>query len=357
MIADGLDFHNIAELKLRPGGLLELQRFPDEIRSRLGIKGHQRGRFFASRLAGVEIRFVTESPFVRLSLMALQSDTRVMVYRGDFALAHYDLPAGRVTDLVLEPPSQLAHLSDKCYGAGRFSHRVWRVRFHQDAIAGYLGHDSFGEEIRPPQADELPGQRWLAYGSSITFGANALHPATSYVEQAASRLGVDALNLGLPGSCMAEPIMAEYLANRTDADLITCELGVNMVPWMDTEEFNRRIRHLMLTLAERVPDRPVVVLNQFPNRFDISTASDEPLAMRTREFNRAVAQGVADCGRSNLHFLDSRNVLADLLGLSTDLLHPSDEGHIRMGERLAHHLRPFFDVLLDKAAVGKGDNL
>ena len=139
---------------------------------------------------------------------------------------------------------------------------MWRILFHQDARAAYLGHEAYGAAIRPPRQEEVPSLRWLAYGSSITYGANTQHPATSYVQQAARRLGVDVLNLGLPGSCMAEPAMAEYLASRTDVELVTCELGVNMTGWIEPAEFERRVRHLLMTISapsDRCPTQTVQV--------------------------------------------------------------------------------------------------
>jgi lysophospholipase L1-like esterase len=339
-IFDDIAFHNVSELEKLPGGLRKLHRFPAALRDGLGIPGHQRGRFYAHRLAGVELRFVTPSPFVSLSLMALEADTHVVVYRGDFAHARYELSAGRVTTLFLENPPFFDEVAETCLAAGRFSANIWRVVFHQDAQAAYLSRNSFGEEIRPPHPHELPGMRWLAYGSSITFGANALHPATGYVRQAPRRLGVDVLNLGLPGSCMAEPAMAAYLAERQDCDLLTCELGVNMVGWIDPPEFESRIRHLLATVADRRPNRPVCAMNLFSTRGDWLRNHSNVAAEHTAAFNRIVAKVVQELGRSNLHFVDGRDILPDSDGLTSDLLHPSDEGHIRMGERLATLLRP-----------------
>jgi lysophospholipase L1-like esterase len=341
MIHDGLEFHNVGELEALPGGGLKLQRLPAAVRDGLGIPGHRRGRFYAHRLSGVELRFVVESPFVAVSLMALEADTHVVVYRGDFAHGRYELRAGVATTLFLEDPPAFAAVDPAMLRHGRFEAGVWRILFHQDARAAYLGHDAYGAVIRPPRQEEVPSLRWLAYGSSITYGANTQHPATSYVQQAARRLGVDVLNLGLPGSCMAEPAMAEYLASRTDVDLMTCELGVNMTGWIEPPEFERRVRHLLMTIADRRPERPVVALNIYPNRADYLRNRGDQDAVRTEVFNRIVPAVVRDLGRSNLHVIDGRQVLQDLDGLTTDLLHPSDEGHMAMGSHLATALRSY----------------
>jgi lysophospholipase L1-like esterase len=165
---------------------------------------------------------------------------------------------------------------------------------------------------------------------------------TTYVQQAARRLGVDALNLGLPGSCLAEPAMADYLAGRDDCDLITCELGVNMTMWFTPEEFEKRIRYLLATVADRCPQRPVVTFNIFATRADHLCNRADTDALRTIAYNGIVPQVVDELARPNLHFIDGRFVLPDFNGLTTDLIHPSDEGHIRMGENLAALLNPLF---------------
>ena len=340
---DGITFHNVSELEPLPNGPFKLQRFPATVRNVLGITGHQRGRFYAHRLPGVELRFVTESPFISLSLMAIEADTQVVVYYGDFAHARYHLKAGAVTTLFLERPTSFLAVEPGSLKVGRFSSDVWRVLFHQDARAAYIGREVYGSIIRPPRPDEVPARRWLAYGSSITCGADAFHPATSYAQQAARRMGVDVINLGLPGSCLAEPVMADYLAGRDDCDLITCELGVNMTMWFTPEEFEQRIRHLLAIITDRRPQRPVVALNIFPNQWsDRSCTRVDTDALRTIAYNGIVPKVVEELARPNLHFIDGRSVFPDFNGLTTDLIHPSDEGHIRMGENLAALLNPYF---------------
>ena len=43
--------------------------------------------------------------------------------------------------------------------------------------------------------------------------------------------------------------------------------------------------------------------------------------------------------------IPGEEILKDLAYLSTDLLHPSDDGHIRMGEHLANWIRSYEEGL------------
>ena len=64
-------------------------------------------------------------------------------------------------------------------------------------------------------------------------------------------------------------------------------------------------------------------------------------AVRTQAF-REIVQGLA--GKfdiPNVHFIEGRSILENpLSGLNSDLLHPSDEGHIAMGAALARQIAP-----------------
>lgn len=84
----------------------------------------------------------------------------------------------------------------------------------------------------------------------------------------------------------------------------------------------------------------MVALNIYPNRADYLTDRQHVDAVRTTAFNALVPRIVADLARPNLAFVDGRAVLRDLGGLTTDLLHPADEGHLAMGEHLAQALAP-----------------
>ncbi len=282
---------------------------------------------------------MTAGPFVRITLEATESDATVVVSRGDHAHSRHTLRAGERTALFLEEPEFFGRIRAGAIPAGRFSPAVWRIRFHQDALVTFHEIESFGHALRPPQPGETPATTWLAYGSSITFGGNAFHPGNAYTQRAARELGVDVLCKGIPGSCLCEPEMAEFLAGLPGWDFATLELGVNLAELVTPEEFAERARHLVETIHRARPDRPVFVLNIYPNRADHLLDATAPAARNNPIFNAEIPRLVADIGHPNVRFLDGREVLPDLGGLCTDLVHPDDDGHIRMGANLAALLR------------------
>ncbi|MBC8040175.1 MAG: lipase, partial [Opitutaceae bacterium] len=290
LIQDSIAFHNVVELEPAPGlgSGFRLQRFPATLRDCLGFKHHTRGRFFAQRASGCELRFVTAGPFVRVTLSAQETDATVIVYRGDHAHSRHTLPAGVVTSLFLEDPAWFSQVEPAMLRPHRFAPQVWRLLFNQDAQVAYHHIDSFGHALRPPAPGETPARTWLAYGSSITFGANTLHAPNAYVQHAALRLGVDVLNQGLPGSCLCEPEIADHLAARGGWDFATLELGVNLVELATPDEFESRARHFISTLHHARPDALLFVLNIFPNRADHLRDRSALAAVNTPLFNSII---------------------------------------------------------------------
>lgn len=284
---------------------------------------------------------MTAGPFVRITLEATENHAEVLVCKGDYAHSRHTLRAGERTSLFLEEPEFFDRVNPTALIAGRFSPAVWRLRFHQNAIVTFHEVDSFGHALRAPMAGELPAKTWLAYGSSITFGGNAWHPSNAYTQRAARLLGVDVLCKGIPGSCLCEPEMAEFFANGVAWDFATLELGVNLAELATPEEFAERAGHFVEAVHRAHPDRPVFVLNIYPNRADQLLDPNTAAARNNPIFNAEVARLVAAIGHSNVRFIDGREILPDFDGLCTDLVHPDDDGHILMGANLASALARF----------------
>ncbi|WEL17958.1 GDSL family lipase [Halorhabdus sp. SVX81] len=216
--------------------------------------------------------------------------------------------------------------------AGRFDPEVCRIRFERRTAIAI--HDISGN-CRPPNEDELPEQRYLAYGTSITEGAAASALHTDYVTHVARDLGYDLLNFGCSGSAYADSSMADYLATRDDWDVATLELSVNMANADFTPaEFHDRVEYFVNTIADAHPEKPIVCLTLFPYFDDLTESGDAEHASAFRDAVRAV---VAESPHENLHVVAGPD-LNDITGLTADLLHPGDAGMERIGTRLADRI-------------------
>lgn len=329
MIHDRIEFWNTAELTPEPyQSGLRLQRFPASVRTALAANPH--GMVTGTKASSIEIRFRTDSPRARLYVKNLQGAFPARIYRGNWLVREEPLKVGTTTCIELSAPEkqvseQFLELSERHPDSFYISPMLWRVVFdHQDIL--FEGLDAGGNDVFPPSREELPPRRWLAYGSSITHAS-----PEGYVHVAAERLGWDVMNKGVAGGCLCEPEMADYLSNE-DWDIATLELGINMRGAFPPEEFEARAGHLIRTLHERNPGKPIGVINLYDN---YATGTDSEAGRREAAYREILDRLVAEIGDPAVVRISAREVMDDFRCLSADFVHPTCTGHARMGANLA----------------------
>lgn len=345
MIYKNIEFHNVAELnKLEELPGIRLQRFPTEVINRLGVMDHSNGRLVAHASTGCEIRFVTKSDRIKIALSSTDCDGDIIIYCGDFFHSMYRLQHGVIEDIRLDKSESFSKIKQQAMEIRRFSTDVWRIMisrsYNASGIMNVAFHniETFGHEVRPPEKDEAPTLKWLAYGSSITNGSGATLNHNSYIQQAARRLGVDVFNKGIGGACHCEAEVADYLSKET-WDFATLELGVNMREVFTTQEFESRVRYLVSTMIEKNPSKPVVLITIYPNSSDFLLEENSKSSIANIEFSNVIRNLVSELKHKNLYLMEGSEILTDFNALTCDLIHPSDYGHILMGENLAVKLK------------------
>lgn len=353
VIHNQLEFHNVAELdKVDEAPGLRLNRIPRSVLHQLGEGGYPRGRFIGQASTGCEIRFVTEAPFIRITLSATVEDGDVLVYCGDYFHSMHRLRTGVIQTLHLDKPARFADVQPEALQNGRFSPGVWRIIVSRNYYAGFSfqaafhGLDTFGYEVRPPRKDELPSLKLLAYGSSITHGSGATVQHQAYIQQTARRLGADLYNKGMGGSCLCEKAMADYLIGHGGWDIAILELGVNMRETFSPDELEDRARYLIEGMLREHPDKPVVLVSIYPNSDDVlkKNAVENGLNIN-RQFTQRLELIHRSLNHPNLHLVDGHDILTDFSMLTVDLIHPSDYGHTLMGQHLAEAIQSIIHPL------------
>lgn len=331
MHRDGIQFHNVGELRNlddRDGQLM--QRVPESIRTRLEAA--------ATRMchpAGVELRFVPDGP-VRVTLSSHRRDSVVRPFWGPFQATDDVVTVGpEPRTITLSRPENLDRLDPSAVAALDYDPRVCRLLLPGEHRGGHVHFHGVEGEIRPPEPSELPSKRYLAYGTSITEGEAAMGEPMTYVNQAATRLGVDPLNLGTCGTAYCDEAMAEHIAGE-EWDVATLSLSVNMVGEFSVETFRERAAHMVETVAASHPDSPVVCITILPNARDLVVDHEE--GAECERFREALRSVVAECEHPNVSLVEGRELLPDPSGLATDLVHPGDHAMVRIGENLAREL-------------------
>ncbi len=350
MIHENIELHNIVELEEAPGGGLYLRRMPKAVRDCLSPLG----RMVSQESAGGELRFVTEAGSIRVAVASApsclapweQHNQDVFIFKGAFFHSHLRLDPGKVNylnlnDIGLGVQNAFLDLKPEVRDTDYFDHKVWRIMFGcYPAVFHEI--ETYGQPVRPPKPEELPKQRILFYGSSITNGASPSLYHLCYVQQAARHLKADALNQGLSGSCHCEKAMADYLAARDDYDAICLELGVNMRQGFTVDEFHARSRYLIERVIDRHPDKPVYLITILPNAQSTLNALVADEIQRNQEaFNQILRDLLTDLKHRNLHLFEGSSLLRDYSGVTQDLIHPGDYGHTEIGSRLATRIGEF----------------
>ncbi|MCK9904709.1 GDSL-type esterase/lipase family protein [Frankia sp. Cpl3] len=196
--------------------------------------------------------------------------------------------------------------------------------------------------LTPVGGSLVPGTRrprWLAYGDSIVEGWVASSPGSCWTARLSRRLGLDVCNLGYAGSARGELPSAEHLAS-VPADLISLSYGTNC--WSTIPHTAALLRAgldaFLTLLRQGNPDTPVVVTTPIrrpdaettPNRLG-ATLADLRAAMA------AQVQARIDGGDPALVLVDGETLHDD--DLLADGIHPGEEGHALMADRLEPVIR------------------
>jgi hypothetical protein len=164
MIHDQIEFHNVGELVNVPGANgIALYRYPRDVIDCVTPLGHHT----AAASSGVELRFVSARAWLSLTLSARSNypfspGAQVDIYRGDIPAASETIPDAATRTLKLAAP-EMPEIRPDVWRSCRFDPDLWRVHL-AGATVFYHGLDTAGEPCRPPNADEVPAKRWLAYG-------------------------------------------------------------------------------------------------------------------------------------------------------------------------------------------------
>lgn len=219
-------------------------------------------------------------------------------------------------------------------------------------------HSNAPVEPAPPSEQRL----WLHHGSSISHGSNATHPTGIWPAVAASRAGVDLLNLGLGGSALLDPFLARTIRDQS-ADLISLKLGINLVNMdlMRLRAFGPAVHGFLDTIRDGHPTTPLLVVSPIFSPIHEHTPgpcapdfADGQLMFRATGSESDVASGrltltvIRDVLQAivaqrqeadpNLHYLDGQHLYGEVdhdLHPLPDRLHPDTATHRLIGERFA----------------------
>lgn len=323
-ILDSVELFNIAEAQKCEKGYI-LNRYPESVQKYMS----DRGAWISSMSCGGEIRFVKKtSGVVRVSLYAERGDCFCVLYRGDRVEKNFVIKDGCFYELEIDQNGCDTVKNKEFFANDVFSKDVVRIVFFSSRII-LSSIETYGREIRKPTADELPKTTILAYGSSITHGTAAMTAPLSYISTTARLLGAQVLNKGLGGACFNEKEVADYLAENYKYDFMVYECATNMIDDFTLDVIEERCTYFLKKMLEKNPGKKIFVLTPpVPRR-----KYDDP------DFYRDILETVdkiyKNVGSDDCILIRAEDFEDSTAYVTTDIIHPSTEGHMMMGYNLA----------------------
>lgn len=340
MIYKNAELYNAVETEPAADGKgLWLYRHPKQLLDKLRGGGNECAVSFGRACSGVEVRFnLAEKSKCSVTLcMEGGDDVLAEVYQGSFFYKHVMIGNEPVT-IPIEYTGGFGTFDEfkrraQASGVTYDSHLI-RVMLPNWPVSRLVNIEG---DITPPRSEQVPDRRILFYGSSITHGLLCQRPHGSYAALLADMLGMDALNLGIPGGCFIEPEMTDYIAGRSDWDILLCELGINVMEAMDEAEFRKRVDYLLGTLVHLHPDKHVFCNDIFPSLFDPDNHG------KLVVFRRHVKESAEKLNHPNLHYVPATEIMKTFGGLSVDMLHPGPDGMIEIARNWYGQIRPIIN--------------
>lgn len=332
MIFENTELYNVAELEpLGRNNAYKMLRVPKAVSEKMNRDSWRINTFNS----GVELRFVMKSDYVKIKLCTNEIGTvsRCVIYYGGLQAGWDNITryiTSDVTEITIKAPQNLDMLDKITRDNGlAFNPRCVRVLM-LNTPSSIIGVSE--GEIEPPTADMVPKKRLLCYGSSITHGSLAISQNNTYAFRTATDLGCDLINLGYAGTAQMDSAMADYIAEQK-ADIITLEMGINVVDWMAEEEFRSRVEYFIKRVAESHSDKPVFCIDLFYCEHDLRNSG------KADRFREIVRETVEKLSLPNTVYVNGKTVLDGSWGLSADLGHPNARACEIMSRNLVSIIR------------------
>lgn len=327
MIYKGVELYNVQDLlEDEHGHGRAFTRIPNSLR----MKINDSARLRALETAGCEIRFNLKSNSATISLESQECPSIVEVYQGCFLVA-WHIIATEPTEISVGLPPETEQRERLTKEKGLpFDANLTRILLPWRPAPRLIDIEG---EFDPPRPEQTPSMKYLSYGSSITHGSSAIRPTGSYAERTAQLLGVDLINLGFGGGAHLEPEMADYIAGRTDWDIATLEMGINVISSIEKDEFAKRVDYFVTTIAQSHPEKWIFCIDLFTCRWDFDD-SQKILA-----FRNVVREKVEKLNMPRLVYISGADILRSVSGLTWDLVHPSPYGMEEMAANLSRRIR------------------
>ena len=164
------------------------------------------------------------------------------------------------------------------------------------------------------------------YGSSITHGAWATRPGTTYESMISQKYNLHYLNLGFAGSAKGEKEIVDYMAGL-DMSAFVCDYDHNAY---DLDLLQSTHLPMYKTIREANPDILYIILTR-PDYFSYPKGNDIRNAVIKETYNYAIKNG-----DKKIWFVNGKSFFEGeyYYNCTKDGCHPNDIGFYRMAQKI-----------------------
>jgi lysophospholipase L1-like esterase len=347
-----LNWLNVADWEEKTGGLQPV-RMPKIWRDKIP----ERSAVRALSTAGVAVRLRTDSSKIVIRLTFLDvPDVANASPESAWERArppYFDVY--RDGKFLANVPAKIAYYeqdvtvfegSDEPKRLSEFSILFPHYYRNAEAIVGGIGVER-GAQLLPPEPKNLP--RVLFHGDSITHGHGVTSPRETYVWQTCEMANCEPLNLGFGGSAWTDVSVAEYIASRSDWDVLVLMVGTNSFGGRDAagqpetlERYKAKYNAFLDAVRAKYAAKPILCITPILTHEDIIRRKNKngDLPQDYRDAIHQVVQQRQKMDR-NLHFLDGLSLINDPIYLMViDQVHPNEAGSLKMAGGISEVLRP-----------------
>ena len=322
-----IQFFNVGFFKEEKEGTI-LYRYPEDVIAGLGYKDSIKGKEKAMVPAMVEIRVLSYSKELQIRLKALDAHMKIFCYIDDFQNGEAIINKNESATLEFKVHDRMINLYKDIYGNKPY---LWRIILGNGSRVLFEGLEA-GKLY--PLEEETP---WVLYGSSISQGAGALDIVNSYAFLTQQATKIRLYNKGLAGSCLIEKSTVDYLASIPCKGYIL-EIGASVRGLMDGIEFKARFEYLIDTLAKKnCPIIVISILDMFENLYE--NFKEIPYHEKNIEFIEIIKNKISSMKNPTIHLCSSADWMKEIDGISADMLHPSNKGHMYLAKGLIEVLK------------------
>ncbi len=331
---DDIKFYNVNEAPFKVYGVHytgdNFVRLPAEV-----AKTVNEGVFsLHNHTAGGRVRFKTDSPYIAINVKILNSGKRPhFALTGSTGFDLYGMFGEEERYIItFVPPFDVTGGYEMVKEMGNCGMREYTINFplYSSVKELYIGlAEGARVEEAAPYRDMPP---IVYYGSSITQGACASRPGSTYQAHITRRFRIDHINLGFAGSAKAEDEIIDYIKGLS----MSCFVLDYDHNSPSAEHLSQTHEKMFKAVREAHPDIPIILM---PKPIYYIPEGEKP----RQEIIKATYKNALKAGDKNVYFIESNELMA-LCGNegTVDGCHPTDLGFYSMAKAVERIMEKIF---------------